>query len=535
METTIYSSTGTAIAKITVGSNSYVFSQIMGDHYLQLEFSHGEYIDIKRDSYVIYQGVKYTLIDAVNVEKMSTVEYNYSARFESPQELLANVIYKHMAEENQYQTKAYECNFTLAGTAEELINMLILNTQRLKVNFRAGHIDDDLTGVKVVGFNFTDCKSALQLIANAFETEWYILGNERDGYTVNLGKCSFDENEPTRLAYGYDNGVLSGIKRNLHADAVRCTHIAVQGGGQNINTLSQIEDMAKYQFATLHLPVVDNTDPTTGIGTIYYDVANNKFEGETGFNMQTSVLLTIDRKANTMTSSLFREGIDVVVERAYDMSEYYPQATRNVTAFGFNSNFTEFWVEDSGIEESCDYKIYQLGGEKITIVFQTGALAGKTFDVIDYIHDKNNKRRRFECALADYDTIKMPSTEEPMWQPVLSDEFIVYGCALPQSYFADRFHDPKLGAEWDMCRRTASILCENFRDKYAYSLTLDSNWLSRRTEEERNRLRCGFGRISAIISCAEEVRISASRMSRLILPDRLCPRSRSETRSRPYL
>lgn len=491
MNISIYDKAGEEIVSVVVGSNSFVFSQIMGENYLQLEFKHGDYIDIRRDSYCAYGGVKYTLIQAVVVDKISTVEYNYTARFEAPQELLKNIIMTHMAGEGQTLTKAYERNFSLAGTAREHVEMLLRNTGRLNANFTIGTIDTSLTGVKVVAYNVVDCKSALQLIANAFETEWWVEGNETNGYTVNLGKCSFSESNPTPLAYGYDNGVLGGAKRQLHKDAQRMTHIAVQGGSRNINTLSQLPNVPAYQFSTLHLPLLVNA--VNGVGSIYYDVKNNKFEGETGFVFANSVLLTIDRNANTMTSSLFTEGEDVVVERAYDLSEYYPQKTRKVTAFAFQRNNTEFYIEDSTIETACDYKAYQLGGEKITIVFQTGALAGKTFDVINY----NHENRRFECALADYDTISMPSVDIEMWRPVADsvyggDEFIVYGTALPRTYFADTTTDPYSGAEWDMCRRTASILCENFNDKFSYSLPIDANWLSRRTEEERAKLRCGF-------------------------------------------
>lgn len=489
MGISIFDKSGNLVASVVVGSNSYTINEIMGDAYLQLEFSLGEYVDIRRDSYCVYNGVRYTLIKAVNVEKISTVEYNYSARFEAPQELLENIIMSHMAGEGQITTKAYERNFSLAGKAHEHIEMLLRNTaERLHTNFHIGTIDPSLTGVKTVAYNVVSCKSALQLIANAFECEWWVSGNESEGYAVNLGKCSFNESNPTKLAYGHDNGVLGGTKRQLHKDAQRMTHIAVQGGSQNINTLSQLPNVPPYKFSTLHLPKTLDYNDTTGIGHIFYDVRSNKFEGETGFNMATSVLLTIDRNANTMTSSLFNDAEDVIVERAFDLSEFYPKKSRFVTAFSFQRNNTEFYIEDNTIEDACDYKHYQLGGEKITIVFQTGALAGKTFDVINYDHEN----RRFECALADYDTISMPSVSEEMWRPVVGEEFIVYGTALPKTYFADMSTDPFSGAEWEMARRTASILCENFNDKYAYSLTIDSNWLSRRTEEQRNALKCGF-------------------------------------------
>jgi len=489
MNISIFDKSGNLVASVVVGSNSYTINEIMGDAYLQLEFAMGEYVDIRRDSYCVYNGVRYTLITSVNVEKISTVEYNYSARFEAPQELLENIIMSHMAGENQLTTKAYERNFPLAGTAQEHIEMLLRNTdERLHTNFHIGTIDPSLTGVKTVAYNVVSCKSALQLIANAFECEWWVSGNESEGYAINLGKCSFNESTPTKLAYGHDNGVLGGTKRQLHKDAQRMTHIAVQGGSQNINTLSQLPDVPPYKYSTLHLPKTLDYNDTTGVGHIFYDVRSNKFEGETGFSMATSVLLTIDRNANTMTSSLFNEAEDVIVERAFDLSEFYPKKSRFVSAFSFQRNNTEFYIEDSSIEDACDYKHYQLGGEKITIVFQTGALAGKTFDVINYDHEN----RRFECALADYDTISMPSLSEEMWRPVVGEEFIVYGTALPKSYFADMSTDPYSGAEWEMARRTASILCENFNDKYAYSLTIDSNWLSRRTAEQRNALKCGF-------------------------------------------
>lgn len=327
MEISIFDKSSNLVASVVVGSNSYTINEIMGDAYLQLEFALGEYVDIRRDSFCVYNGVRYTLIKAVNVEKISTVEYNYSARFEAPQELLENIIMSHMAGEGQITTKAYERNFSISGKAHEHIEMLLRNTaERLHTNFHIGTIDSSLTGVKTVAYNVVSCKSALQLIANAFECEWWVSGNESEGYAVNLGKCSFNESNPTKLAYGHDNGVLGGTKRQLHKDAQRMTHIAIQGGSQNINTLSKLDDnMPAYKFSTLHLPKTLDYDDTTGVGHIFYDVRSNKFEGETGFNMATSVLLTIDRNANTMTSSLFNEAEDVIVERAFDLSEFYPK------------------------------------------------------------------------------------------------------------------------------------------------------------------------------------------------------------------
>lgn len=490
MEIKIYDKNGQEIASVVVENNSYEFNEIMGDSYVQLEFKTSEFVAISKDSYIVYKDVRYTLPpdpDALNVTKISTCEYEYSVRFNAPQELLENIIMCHMADEGQTLTKAYERNFSLAGTAQEHLDMLIRNCRRLLANkFKVGHVDERLQGDKVVAYNFTSCKSALQLIANQFETEWYITGNETEGYAVNLGKCSFEEDNPTTLAYGFDNGIMSGAKRTSHKDANRCTHIAVQGGSQNINTLSQLAGMMPYGFNTLHFPLLDNE--RDGIGTIYYDIASNRFEGETGFNSAKSVLLYVDRKSNTLTSSLFQKDTDVVVEKAYDLSEFYPKKTRKVSNFDFQRNNSEFWIEDNTIEDACNYKTYQLGGEKITIVFQTGALAGKTFDVINYDHAK----KRFECALADYDTIKMPSVDVEMWRPAMNDEFIVYGCALPSSYFHDTTTDPYSGAEWDMLRRASSILVEQFDDKYAYQLPIDSNWLSRRTQAERNRLKCGY-------------------------------------------
>ena len=361
MKITIYSNKQDVVTTAVANSNSFVYNEIMGDSYLQLEWKSGDYVSVKRDSYVFYEGVKYTLIQAVNVEKISTSEYSYSARFEAPQGLLENIIMSHMAGEGQVSTKAYERNFSLAGTAREHVEMLLRNTsERLHVNFKLGSIDESLTGVKVVAYNVVSCKSALQLIANAFECEWWVSGDETEGYSINLGKCSFGEDNPTRLAYGYDNGILSGAKRSLHQDAQRMTHIAIQGGNQNINTLSQLTDkdgnpIQAYGFSTLHLPRLNNTD-AQGVGSIYYDVKSNRFEGESGYSQDSAVLLTVDRNANTVTSSLFNEGYDVIVERAYDMSEFYPQATRRVSDFGFQRNNTEFYIEDSSIEEACNYK-----------------------------------------------------------------------------------------------------------------------------------------------------------------------------------
>jgi len=95
---------------------------------------------------------------------------------------------------------------------------------------------------------------------------------------------------------------------------------------------------------------------------------------------------------------------------------------------------------DTGIPESLDYSQHRIAGEKATIIFQSGALAGREFDIeqtddalTGYIHDE----RRFKIVPQELDGMIMPGVYSyRRW--VISTPYSIYRCRRPISLMMSR-------------------------------------------------------------------------------------------------
>ena len=108
----------------------------------------------------------------------------------------------------------------------------------------------------------------------------------------------------------------------------------------------------------------------------------------------------------------------------------------------------------------------------MTIIFQSGMLAGREFEV-KYYHEavKNKAARRFEIVPAELDGQTMPNAT---FAPKAGDKYAVFKCMLPDSYIRD--DETKTGASWDMFRAAVKYLFDNEEQKFTFTGELDGIW-----------------------------------------------------------
>ena len=97
-------------------------------------------------------------------------------------------------------------------------------------------------------------------------------------------------------------------------------------------------------------------------------------------------------------------------EDSLDCTEIYPSRVGTVSVvFEVNkeNNFYDFVDED--IPKELNFEDCLIAGENMTVIFQTGMLTGKEFEV-KYIHEEKDKKagRRFEIVPQEIDGITMP-------------------------------------------------------------------------------------------------------------------------------
>ena len=125
----------------------------------------------------------------------------------------------------------------------------------------------------------------------------------------------------------------------------------------------------------------------------------------------------------------------------------------------------------------------------MTIVFQSGMLAGREFDIatdgdggLMYDHAE----RRFEIVPAELDGFVMPGGA---YVPAVGDTYAVFHCSLPDAYTRD--DAGKTGASWDLFREAVRYLHEHSRSRYSVSGTMDGIWSKARWTEIGAKIRPG--------------------------------------------
>ena len=326
--------------------------------------------------------------------------------------------------------------------------MLVANLNARDAGWTVGDCIE--TSEKLVSYDHNSCWDALGKMAQEFETEWEIADKR-----ISLRKVEYNKTNPLALAYGFGRGLKTGVGRT--ASGKTPTEILfVQGGDRNI-------DPTKYGAKTLHLPKGQ---------TIAYD--GSKFEGEAGFVSAAARRYKVD--AEGLSVSRADKALETRAEDSVSATEIYPSRVGEVsTVVAVNTARNFYDITDVSIPDALDYEKALIAGETMTIIFQTGQLAGREFEV-KYNHRTTLKKegKRFELIPQEIDGVTMPSEQ---FKPKRGDKYAVFHVALPQAYIAD--NATKTGAEWELLKKAVRHLYENEDQKYTFTGELDGLWAKR--------------------------------------------------------
>ena len=160
-------------------------------------------------------------------------------------------------------------------------------------------------------------------------------------------------------------------------------------------------------------------------------------------------------------------------EDSYDASDIYPSRVGTVSETdtepgedtdGNDVTFYNFY--DSSVPANLNFEDCLIAGQTMTVIFQTGRLAGREFDV-KYIHDG----RKFEIVPAEQDGMDLPNSS---LYPAVGDKYAVFNISLPTAYVCD--NATKTGASWDMFREAVRYLYEREERQFTFSGELDGIW-----------------------------------------------------------
>ena len=449
----LYSANGQKFLDLQVSDNSYRHRALMGEDSLTLYFELPRHVEIPLGAFVDFQNTRYTLTRPEALKMHHTRHYEYTLTMDSPQAKLKLWRLRNVVDGR--------LKFSLTAQPREHLQQLIDNLNRRESGWNIGAC---IAGAEVlVNYDHVDCMMALQRMAEEMKTEWHI-----EGRTISLGKVEDSKAQPLPLSYGRGNGFVSGIGRNNQGDRPPVEQLFVQGGERNI-------DASKYGASTLHMPKG---------GELRFD--GSKFEGEAGFdaNRARSYVVAADGL------SVRRSGLSGVsgAEDSLDATEIYPKRVGRVSAVAVVNEKKHFYdFSDASIPDTLDYEKHLIAGEKMTVIFQSGMLAGREFDV-KYNHKEagEKKGKRFELVPKETDGQTMPNAT---YMPRVGDEYAVFHCALPEAYI----NEPrtKQGAEWDLMRKAVAYLYDHEGAQFTFTGELDGIWAKKNWANIGGRLKIG--------------------------------------------
>lgn len=417
--------------EVIENDNSYRYRAIMGEHSLTLHFSMPEFIEIPVGAHCEFQGQTYTLEKPENFKKNGSREFEYTIVMDSAQTKLGKYKLRNTVDRR--------LKFSYTAKPQEHLQLLVDNLNQRDSGWSVGEYVDSVE--KTISYNHTYCNESLQMMADEFNTEWEVVEK-----TIHLRKVEYNKDNPLPMSYGRGNGFLPGVGRSNYNDSRPVEILFVQGGEKNI-------DRSKYGSAELLLPRSQK---------LIYD-------GRTYIT-----------DADGLSIRRFDKPIKFNNEDSLDCAEIYPKRVGGISSvIVVNADKNFYDIVDESIPDNLNFEDCLIDGETMTIIFQSGMLAGKEFEV-KYIHEKTTINgvtkvgKRFEIVPQDIDGQTMPN---PTFAPRPEDKYAVFNCMLPEAYICD--NATQTGASWDMYKEGVKYLYENEDQRFSFTGEMDGIWSKR--------------------------------------------------------
>jgi hypothetical protein len=422
---------GSEEIKLEVKDESYSYEAIMEECSLTLYFDYPGYLEIPVGSWCDFYGKRYSLKKDSNFKKNGERNFEYTLILETGKADTMLWKVRHTVDRS--------IKFSYTAKPNEHLRLLVENLNRRGIGWKVG---DCIEGTeKVINYSHTYIRDALNQLADMYETEWEIT-EENNIKTVHLRKVEYNKDNPLKLSYGKGYGFKVGVGRQF--GEIPPEIILVDMTDRNI-------DYSTYGAKNLLLPKAK---------TLVYEGRTYKTD------VDGTCVMRADKELTTAK------------EDSLDCTAIYPSRVGTVSAVievNKENNFFDF--VDKDIPEELNFEDCLIAGETMTVIFQTGMLTGKEFEV-KYIHEAKDKKeaRRFEIVPQEIDGITMPEPE--VWRPKVGDTYAVFGMQLPKAYICN--DSTQTGASWEAFKEAAKYLYEHEDKKFTFTGTLDGIWAKKR-------------------------------------------------------
>ena len=338
----IYNRNGVELIDAPVTSSAVRKRVLMGDNYVSLPFSHDTYIDFAPGSYIIYNGLKFEIIDVDKnrpTRNATTGGWDYTLQFDDQERHMTRAIVFWLSQ------KPREAVFHDTTDLQSFGNLIVENMNALvpAKNWKMRDLSDELKeGTKLVSFNGDTCWNAVNTIAETFDVEWWT--EQSEGYIyLCFGKLEIGTEEDF-----VEGDVITSIPSRRGDDSNYGTRFYVFGSTRN---LTEDYGQADQGGTTNHVSEIRLRLPG---GQEYIDARPDMAWND-------------------------------VVEKFVVFEDIYPKNTDTVTSVEKVKRQTDSGTEyEARVIYAKDTPFLPtdlIPGETLQAVITSGALSGRTFDI----------------------------------------------------------------------------------------------------------------------------------------------------------
>lgn len=499
---------GGLFVTIKPDNNSVQVKKVMGENQLNIAFEDARSLNFKINDYCNVFGEKYALSQIPVVTKISKYLFRYTLNMFAEGYDLTKAQFMFLGADNTLR----ESEFSLMGTTDDFVNLVIANANRVGSGWVKGQVGP--SAYKNLTFSKENCYNALSHIAEEFDTEFALEGKtvhlvkrgNDTGHTYKHGRSKGlyeitrqtlnNSNIVTRLyAYGSEknlpaNYITNGKRLRLPGGYNPClisfltnTWADLGGGSQRFDFSWTAPLSSGVVRIEMEWRLAGTTDPwqnDAGIGDIIIygspvrvrELPNGTYE----FRFRTVGATCSGINAVTAPVTITGATVSPIyiytplpyVERNvhhYGVIEYtevfddiFPHRTGTVSGVNI-ADIYEF--TDAAID--FDVNAYLLPGLTAKVTFNTGQLAGYTFDVRSF----DNTYKRFVINKnADERVLDIPSSS---LKPAIGDQYVLTDIEMPSSYVT--------AAENELIAAANARLVELSEPQVSYTVVIDPKFI----------------------------------------------------------
>lgn len=431
----IRSSTGVLLYDILIAEAAQFEQELMKSDQVTLSWNSDENTVIPVGAYIEYKGEKYSLLDPYTPVQKNEVEWAYTPVFKSETMRWGKVPFFFYTYNSDNAITGRETDWVLTDTPANFMAKVCESIKNETGALWTYSVDASLAASMTITFSSVDIFSALNSIANAFETEWWV---DKTNKVLHLSKASFGE------------AVLLEVDSNIGVPTVQSQNgkeyynrfyafgstrnIPQEYSGANVNNLTNKRltlDPAVYPGG--YKDTVEGLTPQTALSKILvFDDIYPHSDLEIS-DVRARLRYVLDENGNKVQVGTDDDGNPV-----YDQ---YTIWYFKIAGFTFNNTTYDAESNPNGM---------LLPGLTLSVHFRSGALTGREFELA--YHDAEEVKNDsadvtpFTVEAGDYEIlyIKEGSYIIPAQTgivPADGDDVTLFNIKMPDSYNATAYEE----------------------------------------------------------------------------------------------